>query len=456
MKKPIDPNLGNSGDEELLQDLNLNENKKPERQFNIVDKSTGEKIPEREEETVSVQEIMDEIEAKPLSGKAEEAKTSNQVVRATPSAHHHHHHHHHQVQERRQAQERHHSSSSKSSKKKTPVAAKVAIGILLFLLIAAVVACGAFLVMRGIGHMDLMKKTNDNGEPLSYRETIEYNGHTYEYNDDVFSMVFLGVDQRKMENVKNTDFVGATDADIVVAVNTKTGDTKVIAIPRDTMVDVDIWSTSGIFLRTEKTQLCLAYAYGDGERKSCENAVSSVSRVLYNVPIHKYFALDLDGIAPLNDAIGGVTLKSTYAIPQYNIKEGATVTLVGDMAEAYVRTRDMDNINASLNRTERQMQYVKAFADQATPAVVKDFSTISKLYDTASKYSQTNLSLNNATYIGSLLLSKGVTTFKSYTLEGEMKADKNPLIEDVVHAEFYPDEDALMETVLDVFYNQVN
>ena len=126
------------------------------------------------------------------------------------------------------------------------------------------------------------------------------------------------------------------------------------------------------------------------------------------------------------------------------------------MAEAYVRTRDMDDINAALNRSDRQIQYVKAFAEQALPAVVKDFSTITRLYNTADKYSQKNISLNNATYLGSLLLSKGVTEFTTYSIKGTMKAADDPLMPDVVHAEFYPDEDSLMEVVLDVFYTQVD
>lgn len=41
------------------------------------------------------------------------------------------------------------------------------------------------------------------------------------------------------------------------------------------------------------------------------------------------------------------------------------------MAEAYVRTRDMDYLEASLNRSARIEQYVKAFAQQLIPAVKK-------------------------------------------------------------------------------------
>ncbi len=442
MKKPVDPNLKNIGDEELIQDLNLKEEESISG-FAFVDKNAGEANNDRIDDSLTVSEIMDEIEPSSLKGVTDKNKPSGSSSSHRHNRHHHSHHH------------SHSSSHKKKKKEKMPVAAKVAIGILLFVLAVLVLAVLAFVGLRTWGQLDIMNKTDANGE-VAYQETIEYKGHTYSFNDDVVSMAFLGIDQREMLDIKSTDFVGASDADIVVAINTKTGETKVVAIPRDTMVDVDIWSTSGIFLRTEKTQLCLAYAYGDGGSKSCENAVSSISRVLYNIPIQKYYALNLDGIKPLNDAIGGVTVKSIYTVPQYNIKYGDTVTLLGDAAEAYIRTRDMDSIEASLNRSDRQMQYVKAFAEQALPAVVKDFSTISKLYNTASKYSQTNLSLNNATYLGSLLLSKGVTEFKPYTIKGNMKASVDPVMPGVVHAEFYPDEDSLMETVLDVFYTQID
>jgi len=441
MKKPIDPNLSNSGREDILNNLGVQEGE--ESPFSIVDKNGADGNSPKTDSALSVSDIIDEIdESRKSKPSGERTQSHRPSGSSSGSTHHHHSYHHH-----------HHHSSSKTKKEKLPVAARIAIGILLFLLGIVVVAVAVVLGMRFMGHRDMM---NTSGEATAYRETIEYKGHTYEYNDDMLSMVFLGIDQRTLENTTKTDFVGASDADIVVAVNTKTGETDVIAIPRDTMVDVDIWSTSGIFLRTQKTQLCLAYAYGDGNVKSCENAVTSISRVLYDVPIQKYFALDLDGIAPLNDAIGGVTVNALYSVPEFGIEKGKTVTLVGDMAEAYVRTRDMDKVTASLNRTDRQVQYIKAFANQAAPAVIRDFSTVSRLYKTASKYSRTNITLNNATYITSLLLSKGVTEFETHTLKGKMKAAEDALLPDVVHAEFYPDEDNLMEIVLDVFYTQID
>ncbi|MGN1202702.1 MAG: hypothetical protein ACI4RF_05350, partial [Eubacterium sp.] len=124
--------------------------------------------------------------------------------------------------------------------------------------------------------------------------------------------------------------------------------------------------------------------------------------------------------------------------------------------EAYVRTRDLDNIEASLNRTARQVQYIKAFAAQLLPAVMNDFSIVSRLYSTATDYSSTNISLSDATYMASLLLSKNITDFETTTLEGEMKPSTRIDYADVVYAEFYPDEDKLMEIVLDTFYTQID
>ena len=181
----------------------------------------------------------------------------------------------------------------------------------------------------------------------------------------------------------------------------------------------------------------------------------SISRILYNVPIDKYFALDLNGIQPINDSIGGVKVQSLYDLPDYGVKKGDTVHLTGDLTEAYVRTRDMDNLNGSLNRTQRQVQYLNAFADKVRGSVTSDFSVITNLYNTASDYCTTDLTVSNVTYLGSLLLQKGVTDFQSYTLEGKMKAVDNKEFKNYVYAGFYPDKDSLMQTVLDVFYTRI-
>lgn len=350
------------------------------------------------------------------------------------SQHHHRHHHHH-----------HHS------KRRIPVWARVLIIIFAILFAAVAIIGGTYLGLREKGQNDLVV---EQANP-KYEETVEYNGHTYIYDKNKVAFAFIGVDSEKVG--KNDGLIGTSgqaDTDMVAVVDTATGKVSIITVPRDTMVDIDLYSTDGKFLRTENMQVCLSYAYGDGAESSCKNTTTALSRILANVPIEKYFVLDLKGIAPLNDAIGGVTVESLYDFPDQNIKKGDKVTIMGDFAETYVRKRDTNTINASLNRTARQSQYIKAYAEQLRKAVTSDFSTVSNLYNTASKYSQTNISLSDVTYFASVVLQHGVTEVNQYTIDGEMKASSE--VSEDVFAEYYADSDSVMEIVLNCFYQQVS
>ncbi len=340
---------------------------------------------------------------------------------------------------------------NKKKKKKLPLIARILIALIVIVLVVVAIVAGTFMLLQHNGKKDLVVNKPDTG----YEETIEYNGHTYVFNEDKVAFAFLGVDKEQF-GLKNDQVgtAGQADADIVGVVDTKTGKIDIITIPRDTMVDIDLYSADGGFLRTEQMQLCLSYAYGDGAEKSCNNVTTALSRILLNVPIEKYFALELAGIAPLNDAIGGVTVESLYDFKDEGIKKGDKVTIKGDFAETYVRKRNMDNIEASLNRTDRQIQYIRAYADQLLPAVKNDFSTVSRLYNTAMKYSQTNISVEDVTYMASFIMSKGITGYTQHKIKGEMRASEKK--NDYVFAEFYPDENSILETVIECFYTQVD
>lgn len=433
MKKPIDPNLNNFADdlENMLDDGSS---------FSINDaKSAQDDTPEKLE-----------IEIK-----------KNHYSRESTHHHHSSHSSHHSSSNHSSSHHSSHSSShstsseseKKKEKKKLPIAARIAIAILILLLLLVFSVVGAFLVLEHKGESDLKNVTTE----TNFRETLEYNGHTYAYNEDMFAVAFLGIDKRNLGTENGIVGTGGqSDTNIVLAIDSNTGKTTAIAVPRDTIVEVDLYSDSGLFLRSEEMQLCLSYAYGNGKETSAANTVTSISRILGNVPISKYFSLDLDGIAALNDAIGGVTLQSLYDFDNLGIHKGDTLHLMGDMTETYVRRRDLDTIDASLNRTERQIQYIKAFAAQLIPAAIDDFSVVSKLYNTAADYSSTDVTLSNTTYIASLILSKNIREFDTITLQGEMKASDKIDQNGDVYAEFYPDEDALMETLVRVFYTQID
>lgn len=453
MKKQIDPNL-NSFDGEDLFSSSVNEDVSG---FHISGETAREnsknpdfKVTEKDEDNQEKDyHASENHRAKAEMGTLNHEYAAMRAQNGSSGSHSHSHSHsssHHSSS--------HHSSSSKKKKKsRIPLPIRIAIVILVILLLFVFTAGGVLLCMRNKGKNDLIIEKPD----TPYQETIEYNGSTYVYDKNKVAFAFIGVDRQEIgEQSDAYGTSGQADTDMLAVVDTSTGNVSVITIPRDTIVDIDLYSKSGIFLRTEPKQLCLAYAYGDGMEQSCTNVTSAVSRILMNVPIEKYFALDLDGIAPLNDAIGGVTLESLHDFPEKNIKKGETITIRGDFAETYVRSRDMDYIEASLNRTQRQNQYVRAYADKLRTAVTNDFSVVTNLYNTARDYSQTNITLNDVTYIASLILSKGVGEFTSYTIDGEMKASEGVVREDGVYAEFYADEDSVLDIVVNCFYTKVS
>lgn len=436
MKKPIDPNLNGFSDDDFFQPIKDN-----------IEKSIS-KMSENNKTDIETEFHIQE-------GKLNRTHGSGSHYHS--SSHHHHsssHHHHgsssHSGSRRHSSSHHHHGHHHRSSKKKLPLAVRIIIILLILVFLFVSIVGGTFLYLQQSGKKDLIvEQVNP-----EYEERIEYNGHTYIYNNNKIAFAFLGIDRENLSLNNTIGAAGQADTDVVIVIDANTGKVSLISIPRDTMVDIDLFSVTGDFVGTEKKQLCLAYAYGDGGARSCENVTSAISRILYNVPIEKYFALDLEGIAPLNDAIGGVTVESLYDFKTEGIKMGDSVKIMGDFAETYVRRRDADNIEASLNRTKRQAQYIQAYVQQLRPAVVQDFSVISRLYNTAMDYSQTNISLNDVTYIASLVLSKGISDYTQYTIEGEMRASEE--VNDVVFAEFYADENSVLETVLNCFYTQVN
>lgn len=321
--------------------------------------------------------------------------------------------------------------------------------LIILALIFGIVAGCTFAILRQKGKETLVPV--DTG----YEEIIEYNGKRYKYNENVFAMAFLGIDQEELKTSDETEFVGASDAMIILTIDMNTGKASAIALPREIMTQMDTFDENGEFRNQETHQLYLAYSYASGGEQSCQNALSAIRRVLLNVSIDKYYALDLAGIKQLNDAVGGVMVKSTLDRKELGIESGKVVTLKGDMAEAYVRSRSTSVVTGSLDRLDRQAQYVESFVTQVAPAVMTDFSTIQRLYNVGSQYSQTNLTLANLTYLASLLMSKGTTSFDTYTIDGEMTSYIDKDDEDLAHAAFYPDEDSIIQTVLDVFYTRI-
>ena len=197
-------------------------------------------------------------------------------------------------------------------------------------------------------------------------------------------------------------------------------------------------------------QLCLAYSYGDGAWTSSQRVADLVSRVLYDVPVSYYFTLNLQGIAALNDAIGGVTLTPLQTLTKSeNIVEGQQTTLWGDDARLYVQWRDQSDNTSSLDRQQRQMQYLSAFFEQAIAAAKADPVVIANIYNTAAQYAWTTLGFDEFSYLASQVLSLGISSVDVESLPGTMGMGER-------YAEFYLDKEGVRQVVLTTFYHEVD
>ncbi len=283
-------------------------------------------------------------------------------------------------------------------------------------------------------------------------KSITYNGSTYTFNEKVTTVVLMGVDTGKIDGEVN-ETNGQADAIYIAVIDTKASKVTILSVNRDTMVDVNVYNIDGNFVKTEPLQICTAYAYGETKQDSCLNTITSLQRLFYGMKFDTYFSLDIAAIEDLNDAVGGVTVTTNtdfYSQTQgRTVGPGETITLYGKDASNYIRRRDTGKLASNVDRMGRQKEYISAFLAQTFPTVKSDPSVILDLYGCIESNSTTNLTPSKMTYLASTAMSH-LDSYKEIefvSIEGEVKKGE--------YAEFYADEDSLMEIMLDLFYIKV-
>lgn len=342
-----------------------------------------------------------------------------------------------------------HSQSTTRKKKKRLKKVLLSIGCVFLGLILLVVGTYTYLFIKGSSELfeSNYSITAPQGvETQNQGEFVVYNGKTYEYNKNITSILFMGVDKRELEETEVKGTGGQADVIVLLAVDTKTGKISMINISRDTMTDVTVYSANGGYVGSEEQQLCLAYAYGDGKKTSCENTVNSVKRLFYNIPIKSYLALDLDGIAAVNDSIGGVDVTSPETIGDF--VNGQNYHLEGSLAESFVRSRNHESADANTLRMQRQQVYATQFMNKVISATKEKITTPIDLFNSSSPYTCTNLNPSKILYLAqSVVMSNGMSV-EMNTVPGEAKMGET-------YAEYYVNESEFYELFLNVFYTPI-
>ena len=281
---------------------------------------------------------------------------------------------------------------------------------------------------------------------------LQFEGEHYVYNEDLINILCLGIDH---DHALNQDVLpgerGQSDAIFLISLNSKTREMKILNIPRDLMMPVDIYDAEGNYFNTRTMQITLQYAYGIDEEDSCKKTAQDVSALLLNIPIHRYCAINFNAIPALNDAVGGVTVQmdSEYVDPELAkhspmFVPGNTVHLTGGHSFNYLHVRDIHTYASCEERAERQKAYIKVYIGALTETIKTDPKLLFELYSIMNE--------NMTTDIGKMELPSFYFYIDKMDFEDMVVQIEGERVMGELHEEFYPDEDALKRLTVEMFY----
>ena len=281
---------------------------------------------------------------------------------------------------------------------------------------------------------------------------IIYHRGVYDYNDDIMTFLIMGIDKTedKVSRVYGEIAGGQADALFLLVVNPHDRSVKIISVNRNTMTDVDIYDEYGNYLMTRKAQIAVQHGFGDGVEGSCELQKKAVSRLFYSLPIHGYAAINMSAIPAINDSVGGVDVTPAYDFEAegYSFKKGETVHLAGDMAFAYLHERDVTSAGSADLRQQRHKEYLRAFVGKARSIVKDNPLLLTSLYEAVQRQMITDISAQEVFFLSTATSGYSFDSDGFYTMEGVTTI--GPYFE-----EFYADDDALMQLMIDIFYEKV-
>lgn len=277
-------------------------------------------------------------------------------------------------------------------------------------------------------------------------EPIEYNGIMYTPRPQLETYLLMGIDVEGPAK-GNGSYSGGGQADVqlLLVVDNTNQTWQVLQINRDSMVEVQVLGMTGEVLQTQTAQIATAHAYGDGTERSCRNAVAAVSNMLGGKTIDGYVALNMDAVAILNDMVGGVpvTITSDFTDIDPSLQEGETITLQGQQALAFVRSRKGVDDETNLSRMERQRQYLAALEEKMAQ---QDEEFVIRAYDAVSDYMVTDMGSGTVAELGEKMKTYEELPF--LTIAGESGTDEEG------SATYTLDQDSLQQAIVSLFYER--
>jgi len=271
---------------------------------------------------------------------------------------------------------------------------KVALLLLLFITLS-----------MGSGFYYVFRSLNAPIEPGSKPNTSD---STDEFVEGRQNILLLGMDAGTI-GAKEEYNRHRTDTIIVVSLDRKNKNVKVLSIPRDTRVKIDGYGIQ---------KINAAMAFGGADL-----AVKTVKDFL-GVPIHNYVAVKLSSFRNIVDALGGIEIEVKERMKYSDPAGGIYIDLYpgvqildGDKAEQFVRYRGYPD--ADLGRIRAQQQFMEALVKQALrPATILK---LPKIIEVIQENVETDLQPLEIASLANFARQIKQENIKMYTVPGEGK-----------------------------------
>lgn len=309
-----------------------------------------------------------------------------------------------------------------------------------------------FLISAALMLLEVWERNHTEFSDASTNDGIvTYDGKEYEYNDNIETFLVLGLDRYdgsdsadSHENGVQADFL------MLFVFNNETKQSTAININRDTMAKVNKLSVGGSTVVESFTkQIALAYNYAasDNDKIRCRNTKDSVEYLLDGVKVNHYLSLTMDAVSASCDLVGGVelTVLDDFTGIDDTLVKGEKVTLSGEQSLRYVRTRYGLEDSSNSTRMMRQKQYIDAFYAKVRACIAADDAFLIKLVETMDDYVVYDSSDQRMLQVAE--------KFENYEFLGIREIEGETKLGDEF-AEFYPDEDALRQLVIELFYTE--
>ena len=279
----------------------------------------------------------------------------------------------------------------------------------------------------------------------SSTQTVEKDEVKYFPKKDITTVLLIGVDENGPVQEKDPNMSSAyADAVALLVFDETNKKIDVIALNRDSMVEMSMLDENGRRKGTFFGQLAFSHSFGNGLEESCENTAWTVSDLLYGTEIDYYLSMNMGAISIANDFVGGVTVNVTDDFSEIGVDiPKGEVTLMGKDAETFVRSRRQlgDGLNSS--RMERQKEYAFGFAKALEAKTDENSLFVVDLYEEISDYVITDCSLD--------VLSSLVNKFENYELE-DIVSPEGEYVLGEKFMEFYIDEESLDKIIMEYLY----